>query len=128
MLLDSIRTAVLAGANFTELGKKYSQDESTAPVGGDLGTAELEAIPDKSLYATVLPMKAGEISKPEKLQTGNNYGYHIVWMKRRTPAHSLTLDGDYQRIEIIALNYKRTKDYQAWLDELKSKIYWQSRL
>lgn len=127
-LLDSIRTAVLVGANFTELAKKYSQDESTAPVGGDLGTAELEAIPDKSLYATVLPMKAGEISKPEKLQTGNNYGYHIVWMKKRTPAHTLTLDGDYQRIETIALNYKRTKDYQAWLDELKSKIYWQSRL
>jgi peptidyl-prolyl cis-trans isomerase SurA len=127
-LLDSIRTAVLGGANFAELAKKYSQDESTAPVGGDLGTAELEAIPDKSLYATVLPMKAGEISKPEKLQTGNNYGYHIVWMKKRTPAHPLTLDGDYQRIETIALNYKRTKDYQAWLEDLKSKIYWQSRL
>ena len=73
-------------------------------------------------------MKPGEISKPEKMETGNTYGYHIVWLKSRTPAHTLSLDGDYQRLETIALNYKRTKDYQAWLEELKSKIYWQSRL
>ena len=127
-LLDSIRTAVLAGANFAELARRYSQDKDTAPVGGDLGTAELETIPDKSLYATVAAMKAGEICQPVKMETGNNYGYHIVWLKKRTPAHTLSLDGDYQRIETIALNYKRTKDYQAWLEELKSKIYWQSRL
>jgi peptidyl-prolyl cis-trans isomerase SurA len=127
-LLDSLRTAVLAGANFAELARKYSQDESTSSMGGDLGTAELESIPDKSLYATVQGMKAGEISKPEKLTVGNNYGYHIVWMKRRTPAHTLSLETDYQRLESIALNYKRTKDYQVWLDELRAKIYWQSRL
>jgi len=127
-LLDSIRTAVLAGANFGDLARKYSQDKDTAPLGGDLGTAELETIQDKSLYAAVTAMKAGDISTPQKIETGNNYGYHIVWLKKRTPAHALTLDGDYQRLETIALNFKRTKDYQAWLDELKKKIYWQSRL
>jgi peptidyl-prolyl cis-trans isomerase SurA len=126
-LLDSIRGAVLAGANFAELAKKYSDDKETALLGGSLGAAELDGI-DKSLFATVAPLKDGDISKPEKLQAGNNYGYHIVWMKRRTPAHALSLEGDYLRIESIALNYKRTKDYQAWLEELKSKIYWQSRL
>ena len=128
MLLDSLRNAILAGANFGELARKYSQDKDTAPLGGDLGSADLKSIQDKSLYATVMGMKVGEISKPEKLQAGNNYGYHIVWLKKRTGEHTLSLDGDYQRIEAIALNYKRTKDYQTWLEELKSKIYWQSRL
>jgi len=126
-LLDSLRNAILAGANFAELAKKYSEDKESALIGGSLGTAELDGI-DKDLYPTVALLKEGEISKPVKLVTGNNYGYHIVWMKKRTPAHTLTLDGDYQRLEAIALNYKRTKDYQAWLEELKSKIYWQSRL
>ncbi len=126
-LLDSLRNVLLAGANFAELAKKYSQDEATALVGGSLGTAELDGI-DKELYPTVAVLKEGDISKPAKLVSGNNYGYHIVWMKRRTPAHALTIDGDYQRIEAIALNYKRTKDYQTWLEELKGKIYWQSRL
>lgn len=127
VLLDSLRDAILAGANFAELAKKYSDDKETALIAGSLGTAELEGV-DKNLYPTVAPLKEGEISKPAKLVAGNNYGYHIVWMKKRTAAHTLSLDGDYQRIEAIALNYKRTKEYQVWLDELKSKIYWQSRL
>lgn len=126
-LLDSLRGAILGGATFAEIAKKYSEDKETSLMGGNLGTAELEEL-DKSLYATVAPLKEGEISKPEKLQTGNNYGYHIVWAKKRTPAHSLSLEGDYQRLESIALNYRRTRDHQAWLEELKSKIYWQSRL
>jgi hypothetical protein len=49
-------------------------------------------------------------------------------LKKRTPAHAVSLSEDYQRVETIALNYKRTKDYQAWLEELKAKFYWQSRL
>jgi peptidyl-prolyl cis-trans isomerase SurA len=125
--LDSLRSAILAGANFAELARKHSEDKETALLGGSLGTAELEGI-DKSLYPTVAPLKEGEISAPAKLVTGNNYGYHIVWMKRRMAAHPLSLDGDYARIESIALNYKRTKDYQEWLEELKKNIYWQSRL
>jgi hypothetical protein len=36
----------------------------------------------------------------------------------------MTMEQDYHKIEAIALNYKRTKDYQTWLGELKSKIYW----
>ncbi len=127
-LLDSLRGAVLPGASFAELARKYSEDKDTAPLGGDLGTAELDGIPDKTIAETVQSMKEGEISKPVKLVSGNNYGYHIIWLKKRTPAHDLTLDGDYQRIESIALNYKRTKDYQAWLEELRGNIFWQSRL
>jgi peptidyl-prolyl cis-trans isomerase SurA len=127
-LLDSLRNAILVGSNFAELARKYSQDKDTAPLGGDLGTAELDAIPDKDLRSTVSAMKQGEISKPERVQVGNNYGYHIVWLKKRVPAHPLGLDTDYSRLETIALNYKRTRDYQAWLDQLKSRIYWQSRL
>ena len=126
--LDSLRGAILKGASFPELARKYSEDKDTAPLGGDLGTAELDGIPDKITAATVDTMKEGEISEPVKLVSGNNYGYHIIWLKKRTPAHELSLDSDYQRIESIALNYKRTKDYQAWLEELRGNIYWQSRL
>ena len=36
----------------------------------------------------------------------------------------MTLDGDYHKLEQIALNYKRTKDYQTWLDDLRKQIYW----
>ena len=125
--LDSLRTRALGGASFAELAKKYSDDKETALIGGNLGIAELEQL-DKNFYPTVSVLHEGEISQPVRLTVGNSYGYHIVLLKKRTTAHTVTLTQDYQRVETIALNYKRTKDYQAWLEELKAKIYWQSRL
>ncbi|HET6272452.1 MAG TPA: peptidylprolyl isomerase [Bacteroidota bacterium] len=125
--LDSLRTRALNGEGFAELAKKYSENEETAILGGSLGTAELQSI-NKSFYPTVAPMKQGEISKPARLAEGGFDGYHIVFMKRRTPAHPISLEQDYHRLEALALNYKKTHEYSAWLEELRGKIYWQSRL
>jgi peptidyl-prolyl cis-trans isomerase SurA len=125
--LDTIRSRTLAGENFAELAKRYSEDAATNLIGGTLGTFELDQV-DKSLYPIVAPLKGGEISKPSRLAIGNSSGFTIVWVKRRTPAHTMTLEQDYHKVETIALNYKRTKDYQKWIDELKSRIYWQLRL
>jgi peptidyl-prolyl cis-trans isomerase SurA len=125
-LLDSLRSAILAGASFAELAKKYSEDNETNLIGGTLGTLDLEQL-DKTWAATIAPLKAGEISKPERLSTGNSYGYHIVWLKKRTAAHAMTLESDYHRLEQMALNNKRAKDYQKWMEDLRKDIYWQSR-
>ena len=126
-LLDSLRNRALTGESFAELAKKYSEDKETALIGGSLGTAEVEQL-DKNFYATVAPLKEGEISPPTQLNVGSSYGYHIVLVKKRVPAHEMSLDRDQQRIEAIALNYKRAKEYQEWLDEIRKQIYWQSRL
>jgi peptidyl-prolyl cis-trans isomerase SurA len=125
-LLDSLRTAVLNGASFAELAKKNSEDKESAMIGGSYGTVELEQL-DKAWYATVADLKVGEISRPERLPVGTGYGYHIVLVKKRTPAHTMTLDNDYYRIEAIALNFKRQRDFQVWIDDLRTKIYWTVR-
>jgi peptidyl-prolyl cis-trans isomerase SurA len=122
-LLDSLRLRILAGDNFAELAKKFSEDKETNLIGGTLGTLELDQL-DKNWYATVSPLQAGEISAPARLPVGSSYGYHIVQMRKRIPAHTMTLEQDYHKLEQIALNYKRTRDYQAWLDELRNGIYW----
>jgi peptidyl-prolyl cis-trans isomerase SurA len=124
--LDSIRTAVLGGANFAEMAKKYSEDAESNLIGGSMGTLDLEQM-DKSWYATVSPMKEGEISRPAKLEIGNVYGYHIVWVKKRTPPHAMSLEQDYRRLEQFALNNKRAKEYQTWMAELRKSIYWEIR-
>jgi peptidyl-prolyl cis-trans isomerase SurA len=125
-LLDSLRTAVLNGASFAELAKKNSEDKESAMIGGSYGTVELEQL-DKAWYATVADLKVGEISRPERLPVGSGYGYHIVLVKKRTPAHTMTLDNDYYRIEAIALNFKRQRDFQVWMEDLRTKIYWTVR-
>lgn len=122
-LLDSLRQRILAGDNFAELAKKFSEDNETNLIGGSLGTLELEQL-DKSWYTTVSPLSAGEVSPPARLPVGNSYGYHIVIVRKRVPSHTMTMEQDYHKLEQIALNYKRTKDYQAWLESLRSGIYW----
>jgi peptidyl-prolyl cis-trans isomerase SurA len=126
-LLDSLRTAILAGASFAELAKKYSEDTESNLIGGTLGTLDLEQL-DKTWAATITSLKGGEISKPERLTVGNSYGYHIVWVKKRTPAHPMTMEQDYRRLEQLALNNKRARDYQKWMEDLRKDIYWQVRL
>jgi peptidyl-prolyl cis-trans isomerase SurA len=122
-LLDSLRQRILAGDNFAELAKKFSEDNETNLIGGSLGTLELEQL-DKSWYTTVSPLAAGEVSQPARLPVGNSYGYHIVLVRKRVPSHTMTMEQDYHKLEQIALNYKRTKDYQTWLESLRSGIYW----
>jgi len=126
-LLDSLRQHVLAGESFAELAKKYSERKETSMIGGELGTFELEQL-DKGTFDAIAGLKEGEMTRPVRLVEGNSYGYHILLLKKRVPAHSMTLQGDYRRIETLALNLKRTKDYQSWLEDLRGKIYWQSRL
>ncbi len=125
--LNRLRDRIKAGESFAELARKYSEQPETAILGGDLGLMELEQLP-KDLYPAVSTMKTGEISEPLKIPVGNSYGYSIVWVKKRIPAHKATLDQDYKRIETVANNFKRQKDYAAWIEDLKKKVYWESRL
>lgn len=126
-LLHSLRARALAGEDFAVLARTYSQDKETGPVGGSLGAAEPAQL-DKNFAETVAPLKEGEISEPVRLTVGATYGYHIVLVKRRTPEHAATLEQDFQRIETLAMNFKRNREYQAWLEELRRDIYWESRL
>ncbi len=128
--LRSLRERILAGESFADLAKKYSEDPETANIGGNVGVVETSQLQqfDKTYYETVLAMKPGEISEPVKVTVGAQYAYHIIWLKNRTPAHKPTLEHDYRRIESIALNFKRQKEYAAWIEELKKDIYWESRL
>lgn len=121
--LERLRERALAGENFAELARKHSEDSETNLVGGQLGTFELENL-DKNLSSTVSPLKAGEISPVTKLPVGTSYGYHIVLVKQRIPAHDMTLEQDYRKLEALALNYKKVRDYEKWVTELKRDIYW----
>jgi peptidyl-prolyl cis-trans isomerase SurA len=122
--LDSLRDRALAGERFAELAKQYSEDKETALLGGSLGIADLEQQVNRDFYPTIVNLREGEISKPARLGDG----FHIVFMKRRTAAHPVSLTQDYHRLETLALNFKRSEEYAAWIEDLKSKIYWKMRL
>jgi parvulin-like peptidyl-prolyl isomerase len=73
-------------------------------------------------------MKAGEISEPLRTVVGSSYGYHIIWMRKRTAPHAINLQDDFKRIEQLALYMKRNKQNAEWIAELKKTIYVDIRL
>ena len=117
----------LAGENFAGLARKFSEYKETALIGGSLGLTELGNV-DQSIYPAIQDLQNGEISRPTRLTVPGLDGYHIVLMKSRIPEHVPSLEQDYDRIEALALNLKRTQEYTAWLEELRTSIYWESRL
>ncbi len=123
-LLDSLRTLALNGQSFAELAKKYSEDKETNLVGGSLGTVQYDQL-DKTWLPYLDSLKNGQISTPFRVTAGASYGFQIVLMEKRTPAHQMTLATDFHKIEALALNLKRTKVYQEWMEQLRKEIFWQ---
>ncbi len=127
--LTNLRDSIIKGyGTFSEYAKKYSEDESSKNFGGDLGTFYLNQL-DKNLLDVVSKLKEGEISFPKRMDYGqDNYGYHIVYLKKRTPQHLADLKQDYPEIKKLADEYKKQQKYEEWLSELKKKIYYDIRM
>jgi peptidyl-prolyl cis-trans isomerase SurA len=125
-LLDSLRTRALGGESFAELARKYSELRDNT-VGGNIGTAEIDQV-NPAFRGAIDTLKEGNISVPVKVTENTGYKYYIVWLRKRTPPHPMSLEQDYHKVEAIALNFKRTRDYQSWMEELKNHFYWQTRL
>jgi peptidyl-prolyl cis-trans isomerase SurA len=120
--LRKIRERAIKGESFAELASKNSEDEDTKTIGGDLGTLTTDQLqPD--FAGQIKDMKAGEISEPLRTVVGSSYGFHIIWMRKRTAPHAINLQDDFKRIEQLALYMKRNKQNAEWIDELKKTIY-----
>ena len=68
-----IKKKLDAGADFTELAKKHSEDIGSAGMGGDIGVLEKGSM-DPSFEAAAYQLKEGEISEPVR----STYGFHII--------------------------------------------------
>jgi peptidyl-prolyl cis-trans isomerase SurA len=125
--LRVLRDRVLKGESFAELAKKYSEDEDTKSVGGDLGDLTADQL-QGDFAEQIKNIKAGEITQPLRTVVGASYGFHIIWMRKRVPAHTINLDDDFKRVEQLALYMKRNKLNTEWIEELKKTIYVDIRL
>ncbi len=122
-VLDTLRERAIRGESFAVLAREFSEDKDTRDLGGDLGTVSLDQL-EPSFMKTVDTLKVGEISNPVKVSVGNSYGYHIVYLRDRIPAHKINLNEDYARLQRMALTLKQNEAYQKWIDQLKKQVYW----
>ena len=121
--LDTLRERAMHGVSFALLARTYSEDKDTRDLGGDLGTVSVDQL-EPSFLKTVNELKVGEISKPVKVNVGKTYGYHIVYLRDRIPAHKVNLNEDYSRLEKMALSMKQNEAYTNWIEQLKKQVYW----
>ncbi|MCD6117062.1 peptidylprolyl isomerase [bacterium] len=117
--LEEIRNDALNGADFGELAKKYSSDVSTKDSGGELGWLPVDQLQIQEFVNAIDTLKPGEISKPFKTP----FGYHIVKLEDKQDKRQINLKDDWDRIREWALNVKRQKILQKWIDQIKKDLY-----
>ena len=96
-----------AGADFSELAKKYTEDEASAKNGGDLdyfGRGRMVPEFDQAAFA----MQPGQTSDLVKTQ----YGYHIIKLVDKKPATTRTL-ADVRQQLTDQLAYERAQAQAA---------------
>lgn len=125
--LNRLRERTLAGENFAALARKYSEDQESKDIGGDLGKIGVDQI-EPTFMDVLKPMKAGEISEPVKVPVGSSYGYHIVWVRSISSEHAMNLNDDYHRLEQFALQFKINENFQKWVAEMRKNIYWEKKM
>ena len=102
--LDSIRTAILAGADFAQMAMKYSIDGSVMRNGGNLGFINANTFPypfEKAAFETPV----GAIS--EVIEDAP-YGYHIIKVTDERPA-----SGEVSARHILKLTQGMTPEEAA---------------
>lgn len=118
--LRALRERILADEiTFAEAAEKHSDDETTASAGGDLGWFELDQFQMDAFRQAVSALKPGEISEPVKTR----FGYHLVKLHERQEARKLHLQEDWQQVKQMALNMKRQREFQKWVERIKQDFY-----
>ena len=78
---DSLRKAMMKGADFAELAKKFSQDPGSGVEGGDLGFFGRGRMV-KEFNDTSFALPVGRVSQPVKTQ----FGWHLIKVEEKRPA------------------------------------------
>ena len=103
-LADDLAAKAKAGADFAELAKKHSEDDSNNTKGGDLdyfGRGQMVADFDKVAFA----MKPGEVSDPVKTE----FGYHVIKLIEKRAASQRPLAEVRGQIE-DQIRWQRAQD------------------
>lgn len=119
--LVQVRDRLRHGEDFAELAKSFSED-TTAPLGGDLGwLTPGETVP---AFEQAMNMLApGEISEPVQTQ----FGWHLIQViDRRTR----DMEDEFKRMRAREILFQRRVEpaLEDWLSQLRGEAYIENRL
>jgi len=118
ILCDSLYTALINGADFSQLAAAFSDDENSATSAGNIGWYAADELSDEFSKA-LAGLEIGEISRPVLSQ----FGYHILKILDKKDARPLDFKEDYNDIEAIAKRFKTQKELEKWLADVHSRYF-----
>jgi parvulin-like peptidyl-prolyl isomerase len=102
-IIEDLRQRILAGEDFADLAREYSDDPGSGLEGGDLGWVGRGAfVPEFEEAAFTLPV--GEVSEPVR----TNFGYHLIEVVERD---------DSRPKDEAQLQQEQARAFQDWLQE-----------
>jgi peptidyl-prolyl cis-trans isomerase D len=114
---EKVLAEAKSGADFAELAKKYSEDESNAKLGGDLdyfGRGRMVPEFDEAVFAA----QPGLL--PDLVKTG--YGFHIIKVADRKPGSTRTFDEVKAQIREQLVGEKAQRLADARAEEVAKEI------
>jgi peptidyl-prolyl cis-trans isomerase SurA len=116
-LSNELRQRVIAGADFSQLARQYSEDIGSAMEGGELGWTNPGQLVD-AFQKAMDHTTPGSISEPFR----SRYGWHIVLVEERRQQ-----DVTAELRQNMARNYLHERKYQdeldSWLRKIRDEAY-----
>lgn len=114
--IDSLRNAIIAGADFAEAAKEFSDDKNSGANGGELGWYREGQMVEPFWKATTELAEIGQISEPVKTQ----FGWHLIKLtgKREIEPDSVTHEKRYEyQASHILLKVDMSQETAATIEE-----------
>jgi peptidyl-prolyl cis-trans isomerase D len=114
---EALLKQIKGGADFAEVAKKSSQDPGSAQKGGDLGWVSRGQMV-KNFEDAVFTLKPNEISNVVTTE----YGFHIIQVLEKQPAHLQTLDEVRPAIVLALKNQTVFDRMQELADKARAQL------
>ena len=112
---DSIKTV----NDFDTYVFKYTKDENTQKIGGNLGWIEADNYSIPELGQALKYLEINTCSPP----INSSYGFHLVWVEGIKKGGIPNLKDHWTEIELMALNKKKMDWYQKWIKNAREKFF-----
>ncbi len=128
--LDSVKNVIqMDSMKFERAAKEFSDDKESGSNGGYLrdrtganriSVSEL----DPTMFFTLDTMKVETISDPMRytMRDGKE-AMRIIYYKSKLKPHQASLELDYQKIYIAALNAKKSKQMSDWFEDAQGDVF-----
>ncbi|GEM_PF-3100782 len=117
--IEEIRERLREGERFEELARRYSEDELSAPQGGDYGWIQRGDPTGEAFVELAFSLKEpGEVGGPVRTERG----FHLVQLVERRPEQGETFEEVADRVLRDYLLEKTQERFREWFDAYREEV------